>query len=436
MRAILLPALLAVLPAAPALASVKTAAQDVQLEGEVVRTLRTLRDPKHPPLESMSDDFMRCARGVPRFLFEILRDGRVPDRGEGEQILSVVQRDLILLSFERLGRTGTLASLAHLLADPKTVPERIATIEILSAVGRTKDLERVFELALAQDEENASRAMADAFRRAACSISKRDGEAFRWIAETWRSVRPELLADLILAIGESEDPRGLEFLSDMIFWKSDLADAAVAQIPRVGRSRDEDLNEELRVRLRVQLDPERPDRCRTICMALAELEDLSSLPQIIESLGHESKGLRESAHWALKRLTRLNFPPDPARWSRWYAAELEWLRREKNAVFRRLLSDQEGQVARALHEVEQHPLARDELLAALPSLFESSNPFVRILACQGATDLGREEAVPVLIDALEDPSAEVVKAAHDALRELTGLNLPEDTSAWRERFPS
>ncbi len=428
-------ALLAMLLAAPALASVRAAAQQGErLEVEVVRTLRTLRDPRHPPLESMADDLVRHARGVPDFLFEILRDGRVPDRGEGAQVLSIYQRDLILLSFERLGRSETLASLARFVTEPEAMSERIATVEILGAVGRKNDFERVLDLTLGPEEEELAEAMASAFRRATCGILKRDGDAFRMVAETWQSIRSELLVHLILAVGDTRDPRGLEFLSGVAFWKADLADAAVAQIQSIGPSQDESLNEELRVRLRAQLDPEQPDRCRTICMALAALEDVSALPQLIEYLRHEAKGLRSSAHWALKRLTGLGFAADPARWSHWYAAEVQWLQRDKNKAFRRLLSNNHGDAARALQEIEQHPLARNELLVALPSLFESPKAPIRILACRAAAELGRPEIIEPLIDALEDPSTEVAKAALQALQKVTGLDLPEDASAWRERF--
>ncbi len=411
--------------------------QDDRNEVEAVRILRTLRDPDHAPIETLADSFTRFARNVPDFLFEILRDRKVPDRGEGEQILSIYQRDLILAGFERLGRAGTLSSLSASLSALDSASERLAAVEVLGSVGCQKDLGRVFDLALdAEEEEGLSRSMADALRRATTSTLERDPESFRWLSNSWRSAPREVWVTLILAVGETEDSRGLEFLSEVIASEEDLATAAAAQIQRVGASSDAALNEALGARLRDLLDPNEPDRSRTICQALGKLEDLPSVPQLIGFLDSESRGLRGGAHSALKHLTGLSLPLDPLRWSHWYQEESAWMQGDKIQAFRRLRSGREGDVARALHEIEAHPLARGELLAALGELLESSNPSNQVQACAAAGRLERPELVPALIEVLDDPSLEAGKAAHEALRKLTGLDLPDDPSQWRERFPS
>ena len=54
---------------------------------------------------------------------------------------------------------------------------------------------------------------------------------------------------------------------------------------------------------------------------------------------------------------------------------------------------------------------------------------MRLTASSGSTD-----AVPDLIEALDDPTTEVSAAAWDALRTLTRLDLPHDARVWREEL--
>jgi HEAT repeat protein len=405
-------------------------------EVDAVRVLRTLRDPHHPPIESLVGGFVRHSRSVPGFLFGILRDGKVPDLGEGEQVLSVDQRDLILAGFAKLGRSGTLSSLSAELAELDTVAERRAAVDVLGAIGREHDLERTLDLALRPQDAVLSRAMADATQRALTAILRRDTAGFRWLARSWRGAAPELLVPAILAVGEAQDPRGLEFLHELILAREELTLAAAAQIPRLGPSDDRSLNEDLAARLRELLDPADASRTRTLCQALGALEDLTAVPQLIELLASESRGLKAAAHAALKRATGLEFPADTLRWTHWLREERAWMTSEKDAAFRLLRSRDEGEVARAIHEIEAHPLARVELVDALEELLHSRSPSNQVQACAAAGRLERREIVRALIDALEDPSTEVVEAAHRALQKLTGFDLPDDPACWRERFPS
>ena len=52
----------------------------------------------------------------------------------------------------------------------------------------------------------------------------------------------------------------------------------------------------------------------------------------------------------------------------------------------------------------------------------------------GPVLLSCTDAVPDLVEALDDPTIEVSAAAWDALRALTRLDLPHDARAWREEL--
>lgn len=392
----------------------------------MVDTLRLLRDPNHPPIESLAPDFTEAGRQVPGLLFDVLVARRVPASEDvPSQGLSIFQRDLILASYEEMGRSFVYHTIGERLQEPVEIAERRAAIEVLGAIGTSDDLLRVFDLALTDDEERTSRGMDAAFRCSIAGILERDPRAFHRLSRSWRSEREELQATLVLAVGDSGSSDALEFLADVILWDEDLAVVAMAQIPRVGRSEDEHLNEELRVRLRHFLDPGQPGHCRSACLALAELEDTEAIPYLIDLLASDyaDAGIKTNATRALQTITGLRFPPDVRRWNHWYEGELNWMRRERAREFRRIMSHDEVQVAKGLREVAKHPFAKDELIHTLRSILIDRNEEVRVLACKALADHGNDHVVPWLIDALEDSDPEVRYAAWEALKKLTGLEL-------------
>ena len=305
---------------------------------------------------------------------------------------------------------------------------------MLGAVGDSDDLARLLELALVDPEPGPTDAMARAFRQAVRSILADDPIGFQRVPRIWRAAPDPLLVPLLVAVGETQDPRALEFISEIISWRDDLLLPAIAQVRKVGPSGDARLDAELAFRLRSYLDPEEPGRCQAACFALAALGDLESIPLLIDLLEHESRGVRADVHWSLRELTGLSFPGDAGRWSHWYRSEMDWIRRAKAKEFRLLLSRDAVEVTRALRTIAQHPLARDDLVAALPALIVHRSPAVRSGICRTAAGLRCTDAVSDLIEALDDPTVEVSAAAWDALRALTRLDLPHDARVWREEL--
>lgn len=396
-----------------------------RFEGEVQETLRLLRDPDHPDTSELLPGFTEAGRRVPGLLYRILVDRRVPAWGEEKaQGLSVFQRDLILAGFEGMGRAFVMESLCGALAAAESRSSRQAAVEVLGAVGNAGDVDRLFELALTEEEEGPGREMEEAFRRAAGSILARDDEAFVGLSRNWRTKRGELLPALVMAVGQSGNPAGLGFLADVILWDDELALPAIAQISRLGRGSDERLNHELSIRLRQFLDAERPEHCRASCLALAELEDMDAIPFLIDLLElEEAPGLAKNGLFALRKLTGLSLPLDARRWKHWYEGELDWMRSEKAREFRRLLSHEASQAAKGLRAIEQHPLAKEELVVTLRAVLIDRDEDVRVLACQALAEHGDEYVIPWLVDALWDPYPEVQDAAWKALRKISGLEL-------------
>ena len=302
-------------------------------------------------------------------------------------------------------------------------------VHVLGAVGDVDDIERIGELALAESEEELVRPMEQSFRMAMSSLLLRDERGFGRLSGFWRTFPPALHGSLLASIGDTRDPKGLAFLIEVVSWHGDEVSSAIAQVRKLGPSPDQRVNGELAFHLRGFLSADEPALAQQACLALGELADLQSLPLLIELLRHDSQGLRENVLWALQELTGYAFK-DQERWVHWYRREIEWERQEKGRTFRDLASRDAVVVCTALRVVARHPLARDGMADALRPVLAHRDADVRAMACRTAQLLRCREAVPHLVDVLGDPTEEVASAAHEALGELTGRDLPPDPGAW------
>jgi hypothetical protein len=338
---------------------------------------------------------------------------------------------VLLLAVAQLDREPVLAHVGALLQGDGGVRERHAAIGCVGVVGRANDLLQLFELALAPEETALDEQLARALRRAVTALIHHDPRALEQLVTLRRITRPELLPALVSAVGATKNPHGLVYLSEVAYWHEDLVLDVMSQVPLLGPSGDEVVDAAMKVRLRPYLDETRPGPCRAAVVALTALGDDDSIAAFIALLGSESAGLRQNAHWALKQLTGLGLAPEPGIWARWHQGELYWLVRKKNPSFQRLGERNPAVAVDALREILTHPLARRELVAALPDLLKSPYPSLRVLACNTLADLEARSAIGRLVWALEDSEPEVAQAAHCALRTLTKLDLPREPLAWQ-----
>ena len=95
------------------------------------------------------------------------------------------------------------------------------------------------------------------------------------------------------------------------------------------------------------------------------------------------------------------------------AAELDGLRRQ-------LLDPDAGQRFAAVDHIAKNRYK--QLTTELLPVLADEDPFVRTLAMQALGDFGAVEAVPKLLDTLEDPSAIIRKTAAETLVRLTGYD--------------
>lgn len=402
-------------------------------ERDVIETLRGLRKKQRPSDAELADRLGRHGERVLGLFFEILRARSVPALEEGEpQVLSEVQERAILGGIAQLERAAVLAEVQTALAAERDLRRRHAALGCVGAVARANDLLQLFGLALEPQETALDERLAKALRAAVASLLAHDPRGFEQLVSLRRLTRPELVPSLVAAVGAAGDPRGLAYLSEVVYWNEGLILDVMSQIPLLGPSGDETIDAPLKVRLRPYLDESKPGPCRAAITALTALHDEEALSGLIPLLASESGGMRENAHWALKQLTGLNLGPSADVWGRWHQSEQFWLLRSKPKEFQRLRDNDAAVVTDALRTILTHPLARRELVTALPDLLQSHWPALRVLACRTLADLDAHEAVGRLVWALEDRDADVARAAHEALRALTRFDLPREPLAWQQ----
>lgn len=402
-------------------------------EQAAIQCLRGLRQKERPGDDELARRLSRAGDRLGPFFFDILATRRVPALGETEapQVLSEVQERVILLALACLDRALLLAHVELALAVETTVPRRHAALGCIGAVGRANDLPALFDLALANPEAQPDPHLRAALRRAVTSVCKRDARAIEQLVTLRRVTNPVLLPDLVRAAGDTHDPRALAYLSEIAYWYEDLALDVMSQVPAVGPSGDEGIDQAMRVRLRSYLDERQVAHCRSAITGLTALGDQEAIGALIPLLESQNAGLVQSAHWALRQLTGLLLPAEAKAWERWHQSELFWLVRFKPQELQRLRNHDPAYVASALSQLLAHPLAHRELASALPDLLQNRAPSLRILACRALAQVDAKEAVEKLVWALEDTQPDVVAAAHDALCRLTDLELPAEPQAWQ-----
>ena len=400
----------------------------------VAAILRASRKKGAPPAEQLAARITE--RGIKALgpLLARLDERTVPKTGleaeERDQILSVPQREIVLLALARLDRRPVIAAL-DARATPAGPERTLVDIAVLGAVGDARDLERIAKLACAAGDggEPRERAAEEA-GRAIERVLARSAGASEALPRLYETACAELRPEMLKAIGAARDPRMLPLLARTIELHPELDALAVAQIVPIGRSFDRDANlalaDLLRPRIEAGLTPVPP----AAILALGELGDEASLPRLIEILEEGKRELASNAHWALRRITGKKFVDRPDLWKTWYAAETRWFERELGKTLGDLRSNDAAKVAAAVRALSARSLRREEVAHDLGSLLQRREGALRAMAAQALGELGASAGVEPLIAARRDVDPRVAAAAAQALGSLRAKGLPRDAPRW------
>ena len=404
-------------------------------EMQVTALLREVRRADSVRVTSIGRELSQLTPLALEHVCSILVERRVPEwNGLPEQVLSEPQQLALLGSLGGVQRGSLQHELDRLLASEPhpSVPRRATALRLLGAAGETVDMETLFRQALLREEQELDPELEQALEWGTTALLSRDPRATHRLNAMCGSLRPEVLPAALRSLGADGSPQGLSALLEVASTNPALSELATGQVQRLDPIPWGATSARFATLLREKLENDDPDRCRSASIALASLRDFDSTDELIQLLDHPHGGVRETAHWSLKKLTGLSFPPQARLWWSWLERERTWFRREYPELLERLESPRRFDVASAAQEFARHRLNRDELAAALIPLLADRDPKIRSLICGSLATLTSPDAIPGLLACLTDEDEEVSAAAHAALVALTQLDLPRDPGAWRE----
>ena len=430
-------ALLALLTPASMGARVPEADEGLEGLALVVRELRDSRLPEAPEFDEIVERVVPALRQNLPGIYQILMQRTVPALRSDEQPqrLSEPQTELLARALSQVERDTALQQLDLFLGASATLQARALEIELLGCVGHQGDIPRLLSLALSPEEFDLDLAVDPwveiKLRGSLESILRRHADGYSTLLECWRDTAPPLLPVIILAIGDARGSAGVEILESMATRNPELALSALTQIRHLGRSPSERVNKDMILTARRHLDPERPDRCQTVVLALGELEDVDSVPTLIEYLESGSEGLRQSVVWALRRISGMGFGGSVKLWRRWYSEEQTWHIEHRARVFDELASANRSRVTEAIKAIGRHRLYRHELASDLAEQLPWLPTDLWPLTCHVLGQLGSEQAIPHLLSVLEQEDPVLAEAGRSALERILGRDYGLDPEAWR-----
>lgn len=425
-------------PPAPALASELRADRRLTWSGElrdehraIAAWLRAARARRGDSADLRAQVVaLRAAALAPAL--DVLVQACVPAAASADepQKLSAAQSQWLLELVAQCELADVRAALEARVAADHTPEAGLVALRVYAVAGDVKDLARLAVLVSREPDGALSSAAREALRAAYTGILVRHPEALGTAGALVEAVDDTAAEQLLLAFGELRDPRAIEILFRVAQRDAGLAQTAVAMVPRIGTSRDANLDAEFAAWLRGEIRPDRTEWTRALVRALGELDDGEAAPELIALLGHAHKGIADAALAALRRMSRLAYPPQAALWQAWYEREVKWYDRERARQRNALERGRVPAALEALRAYSQHEFRRTQLAQDVCGAFSRREAPVRELACEVLGGLGARAALPALVEALGDPTTSVANAAWRALQRITGATLPNDHEAW------
>lgn len=344
--------------------------------------------------------------------------------------LDRTDRSIVLEALARAPRSELAACFRGLDPEPATRPLRVAALEVMAEVAQERDLELLLALAAVPADASPNDPLLLALTEAVSRLLARDSGGFAALQGLVPEAHPVQQAHLLRALARAGGERALGALAHLASFAPRLEGQILREIGLAAESALPPFPEDVLRTVRRLLLEEDPTRRRDAALALGALQDVESLPLLIEELEAEHAGLREAALWALRRITGLSFSGSPARWRSWHAQETRWWEAEQPRLVAELRAGDVPRAASAVRELALHRLYRHEIAAEVMHALEDPLPELRVLAASALGQLESRTAAPALLAALEDEDRAVRDAACAALRAILRDDLPCTGAAW------
>lgn len=400
----------------------------------VVRQLERLRDEGPAARAAALAELVALGpRAVPAIF--ALCAGRMPvdrvlDHRRGEPLLDGDGRALLVDAL-RAWPDDEVGALVLAAAGSDAAPrEQRTALVLVGEAGDARSLGVLLRL-YATSDPNGLRApeVQRAVRASVAALLRRLPDAARSLRGDLRATHDALLAPVAEALCRQGGEDELAAAADLLGRDARL-DATVLRCLGERDRRQAAIDDGTRAAIaRPGLDHVEPDVRRQAAATLGRLHDAEAFERLVELLEDPDRGVRRAAYDALRAVAGTDPGDDPERWWRWWVAERAWLAERVPLLARSARHGPAGEAVRAVGELSSRPLFRRELLPCLADAAGHDDPRVAAAACAGIGRLGAPEALPHLVELLDDPRAAVARAARESLAALTGWTRSADE--WR-----
>ncbi len=334
--------------------------------------------------------------------------------------------DIVANVLEELKDENTVTQLAVLL-ESDSEDTALGAARALGLIGTPEAVAALSEVVMTTMNDNlfvvCSEAILSVLRRGSAAAG-----SFFTIANLAEAAEPSERERLIRCLGASGSKEAVRFLLD--FLRDEKTSVKAAALNALGRLGVGDSRACSKVR--------RYMRGRDINLkkqavtTLGLLKDWESVPYLIDLLENDNSSVARSAHWALQNITGLKFPLSHNRWISWWNREDEKYENRMDPLIDRLYEGTVQQRIYAIRELSGIALGRGDVVGAVLGFTNDEDAQIRKEACTALGTMKSTEAVPYLIDSLDDSDEGVRAVAHKALHKITGENLPLERVAWKD----
>lgn len=272
--------------------------------------------------------------------------------------------------------------------------------------------------------------LATKFETTVAAILRRDMKLMEAVGKMIAKADLNLQFNLLAAVGATRTRAGSRYLCEQL-GRAPVLDGLILQ--NIGRVRglvpvalsDADL-----LKIRGYLNSHEPEIRREAALTLGRLEDFEAVPTLIDALDDSHRGARENAYWALRKISKVQFRPDSARWRAWYESEKHWWESAGRARLSQLNSAEEPKVIEAIKDLAGRKLYRNEITEALLPLITNDRSTITTVAYAAIVSLQSNRAIPGLAAKLESGDEASRRRAIEALAAITGESCGEHREDW------
>jgi HEAT repeat protein len=397
-------------------------------------------------LEVLTEAVARLGQSFVPTIFETL----LADRLSGERsvagispMLAEQERQALFDALKRMP-VASRACLQQQCESNPPLEVRVKAIEVLGRIGDAMDLRLLLDFVRPKVSVAAPQASSEALidelsfdlafvlRDSLERILDRDARGYVQLEAQFAKVPASLRPLLVQAISSRESLAGLSVLARLLGDHAELDASLLTGISRCSSRLAPPFDSAVNDAVRRTLDASSPELLRDAAMASGRLEDSEAIPHLIGLLSHQDRDVRESAHWALCKISGLSFAADAKAWTPWLQAEQSWWQESAADLLSELESADRARALALVQQLARRRYPRHQLAAELTRGLAHPDATVRCLTCVALGQMQSRSAVAALLLRLEDSEDAVREQAHRALRAITGADLPAGRAAWAQ----